>query len=131
MLRILSVIATAILIGCGGSSTSPTSTVAGNWSGTISSNVVGNGTLTMTLLQSGTALSGTWSTTYANSSNNNSGSLAGSVNGAQLGATLTPSVPSTCPYNAAGTLSGTTISGTYAAFNCTVAASGTFTITKQ
>jgi hypothetical protein len=44
---------------------------------------------------------------------------------------LTPSVPTTCPFNLTATLSGTTMSGTYAAYNCTVAESGTFTATKQ
>jgi len=93
--------------------------------------MVGDGTLTVTFLQSGKTLSGTWATTFTDPSYNDSGSLSGAVDGAQVAATLTPSDPTSCPYNVAGTFSGAAINGTFAAFDCTVSASGSFEVEKQ
>lgn len=131
MRRLVAFVAFLALAACGGDSTSPSASLAGNWSGTIVSRTAGSGTVTMTMLQSGSSLSGTWNTTFSNSSYNNSGTLSGSVSGSQIAASLTSSVPTACGSNIAGALSGTTITGTYAAANCSVAESGTFSITKQ
>ncbi len=131
-MRVNAIVSVLVLIGltAGCSSSSPTApseiSVAGNWSGTLSDSLAGTGRLAFTFAQSAAALSGTWSTTYSNPGYNNGGSLSGSVSGSSVTLTLTPSVPTYCPYNVTGTLSGSTLSGTYAAFNCTVAVSGTF-----
>ena len=131
MRRFVSGLILAVLVACT-ESTGPTTSLAGNWSGTISSVLYGNGAMAFTLAQSSKALSGTWSATFANAANNDSGSLSGNVSGSAVSIVLTPSNPFTCPFNVTATLSGSTsMSGTYAAFNCTVAASGTFVAAKQ
>lgn len=136
-MRVKAIISVLVLIGLAtgcGSSSSPTTpsviSIAGNWSGTLSDNFAGTGRLAFTFAQSSAALSGTWSTTYSDPGYNNGGSLSGSVSGSSVTVTLTPSVPTYCPYNVTGTLNGSTsLSGTYAAFNCSVAVSGTFSAT--
>jgi hypothetical protein len=115
------------------SSTSPSgANVAGNWSGTLTSSYAGSGTVGFSLSQSGSSVSGTWFTTFGNSANNNSGSLSGNLNGSTITAVLTPSNPLGCPSNVTGTLNGSTsITGTYAAFSCSVSDGGPFTVTKH
>lgn len=120
-----------VAAGCGGDSTSPSTNLAGNWTGAIADNIAGNGGLAMSLSQSGRGVTGTWATTFSNASYNNSGTLSGTVSAAQFTASLAPSDPASCPYNVVGTINGSTVSGTYAAYNCTVSASGTFTFTRQ
>jgi hypothetical protein len=118
-------------LACGGDSTSPTANLTGNWSGTISSQLAGPGTFVLTFVESSSSLSGTWSTTFSNTANNNAGSLSGTASGSSVTLTLTPSDPQSCPFHVTGVMSGTVISGTYAAFPCTVAESGTFSASKH
>jgi len=130
--KLIPVVMLLALAACGGSSPSAPSTisVAGTWSGSITSNqVTGSGPASVTLAQSGTSLSGTWAVTGPDGPN--SGSLTGSVSGASMTMTLTPSDPRTCPYNATVNISGSQMTGTYAAFNCTASASGGITLTKR
>lgn len=120
------------LSACGGSSPAAPSVlqVAGTWSGSITSNQVsGSGPASVTLAQSGTALSGTWSVTGPDGPN--SGALTGTVAGTSVTMTLTPSDPRTCPYNATVNVAGNSMTGTYAAFNCSASASGGISLTKQ
>ena len=86
-------------------------------------------TVRVTVAQNGSSLTGTWSISAAVQTN--SGSLSGSVTGSSLSITLTPSVPTSCPYQLTATVTGNTITGTYASFNCTVAVSGSLTVTRQ
>jgi hypothetical protein len=51
---------------------------------------------------------------------NNGGTLAGVINGQEVLIEPYSSNPSTCPFAVVGRRSGNTISGTYAAFNCTI-----------
>jgi hypothetical protein len=128
-----------VLAACGasaacGSSSSPTGpsthSVNGTWSGSITSNLaVGSGPATVTLSQSGNRLSGTWSVIGPTSPD--SGSLTGSVDGSAVSVTLSPSVPTGCPYTATMTVSGNSMTGTYAAFNCTASIAGGIALTKQ
>jgi hypothetical protein len=122
------VVALAVLLACG--STEPRFDITGNWGGQIKSSLSGNGALTLTVVQSGTNLSGTWSAIYSNPADNTGGSLTGSINGTNLEAALSPGNPLSCPVHATGILNGSTISGTFAVFNCTVSASGTFLVIK-
>jgi hypothetical protein len=107
--------------------------MVGKWSGTILSNQSGSGTMVFTLVRSdSSSVSGIWSTSFANTANNDSGSMSGTIVGSGLSFILTPSNPNVCPFNATATLNGAmSMSGMYAAVNCTVAASGTFTVAKQ
>jgi hypothetical protein len=85
----------------------------------------------ITFNQSGGPLTGTWSATFANGVLTNSGSLSGSMNGSDISAILTPTDPLTCPYNVTATRNGNTITGTYAAFNCTASVTGSVNVTKE
>jgi len=62
---------------------------------------------------------------------NGGGSFKGSASGAAISGTLTPSIPTACPYTVTANLSGSTMSGNYASYNCTVVDTGTFIVTKQ
>jgi hypothetical protein len=61
----------------------------------------------------------------------NGGSLSGTVTGSSLSVTLSPSDPLTCPFQVTATVNGNRITGTYAAFNCTVALSGSISLTRS
>lgn len=127
-----------LVAGCGDKKTpaGPSNTnaqVAGVWRGTIV-NITPpgpNGSVLFTLAQNATAVSGTWGTSYADSSLNNSGSAGGSVSGQSMSLTLEPSNPTYCPYRVTAALSGNFMSGTFAAFNCSVPVSGSFSAAKQ
>lgn len=118
--------------GGDGDDSSPFGSLSGNYVGTLQDSVAGAGTVQATLSESGSSLSGTLQSTFANPQNNNSGTISGTVNGTSVTLTFTPSVPTSCPFNATLTqVSATQLTGTYAAFNCTVAVSGTVNITRQ
>lgn len=101
----------------------------GQWSGTIQDSQAGNGTITATLTQSGTDIGGTWEATFA--SGTNGGSAVGTINGSQVVFELQPSLALACPYRVVAHRSGSTLSGNYAAFNCSGTITGTLTITKK
>lgn len=126
---VVSVLASA----CGHSSSTAPSTpnTSGTWTGTVNDGLMGQGTVRLTIAQTGPSIAGTWATTYANVTNNNGGSLTGTVNNATVTATLIPTLPTSCPFNATATLNGSAMSGTYAAFNCAVAVSGSISVSKQ
>ena len=106
--------------------------LSGNYTGTIQDSLAGAGIIVATLSQSDSSLSGTLQITFADLQDNTSGTLSGTVNGSAVNLTFTPSDPLSCPFNAALTqVSATQIAGSYVAFNCSVAVSGTVNITKQ
>lgn len=114
---------------------SPITNLTGNWVGTVTSisrsQIVGVGTLRVTIAQSSGTLTGTWSASYQNPANNNSGQLVGAVMGISVNLNLQSSVPTACPFTATGTINDPNhISGTYATTNCTVSDSGPFVMNK-
>ena len=125
------------LAGCGGDDDDDKNdaNVAGTFRGTIQDSIAGTGTITVTLAQDDSDLIGTYQTTFADPRNNSAGSVEGEVHGnaATLTATpsVTPFVPTACPFNVTAIVNGAQINGTYAAFNCTVAVSGSLTLTRQ
>jgi len=129
----LCTVVAVIASACG--SSSPTTPAApntsGTWTGTVTDAVMGQGTVRLTITQSGSSLAGTWATTYANVTANNSGTLTGAVNNATVTATLIPTIPTSCPFNATATQNGNAMSGTYTAFNCAMAVSGSISVSKQ
>lgn len=136
-MRRMVVLLAIVVSACGGKNTgttpSPASALTGSWAGQANApgSPAGTASVAATIAQSGATLSGTWLTNYANPIYNGSGTLAGSVTGASLSLTLNPSVPTACPYNVTATTNGSsTIDGTYATVNCTVALGGTFTLRK-
>jgi hypothetical protein len=121
-----------VAAACGGSSsaTGPSaSSIAGTWSGSITSNMApGSGGAQVSISQTGDSLSGTWGVNGPTSPD--SGSLTGTFNGSAVSMTLSPSVPTSCPYRVTATVSGNSMVGTYAAFNCTLPVAGGITLTK-
>ena len=136
VVKLFTVVALALIVSaCSGDSpTSPTgsstASVQGTWSGTITnSEYGGRGPARVTVSQTGSSLSGTW---YAMGPYGaDSGSLTGSVSGSAVSITLSPSDPTNCPTKVTAIVSGTSMSGTYAAFNCAAPLSGGVTLTKQ
>jgi hypothetical protein len=138
MQRILMIVGTVTMVACGAnSSTGPTTGgVASSWSGPISDALLGSGTLSLSLVQyRSDSVTGTWATAFANSNDDLSGAVAGNINGSTLSVRLKPNNPPTCqygPFTLTASLTGTTsMTGTFATIDCTVADSGTFSATKQ
>ena len=118
-------LALCTVAACGGGNSSPTAPTPppfsfnGTWTGPITSNVVGPGTGTVTITQTGSSLSGTWATVYPDPMIQGAGSFSGTASGMSLSGTLSPSDPTDCPYTINATVSGNLMTGTYATFNCT------------
>jgi hypothetical protein len=120
---------TVLLAACGGGSGGGGAfDYGGTWAGSIQDSLAGPGTASLTMTQSGSNLAGTWQATF--STGNNGGSLVGVVNGNEVVLELHPSNPSFCPYNVVAQRSGSTLAGTYAAFNCVEAVTGSVTVSK-
>jgi hypothetical protein len=93
---------------------------AGSYSGSVQNTFQGTGVMHMTLAQSGSTLSGTWSATFLGV-----GLLTGSVSGNSIAVTLLPDNPTPCPdYNATATLEGNRLTGAYTSLNCPRAVAG-------
>jgi hypothetical protein len=94
----------------------PTVSLTGTWAGTTIDPALGTGNIRTTVSQSGSVLSGTWSSTFSDASKNWGGTLNGSVVGSSsVSATLlTSSVPA-CQYIVTAMLNAaaTQIAGTY------------------
>ena len=106
--------------------------LSGNYTGTIQDSVLGAGLLVFSLAESGSTVTGTYSTQFP--AGTISGSISGTVdNGASLSATLTPSASTECSINLNGTISSNSsnISGSYAAIACSPSETGTFNVTHS
>ena len=103
--------------------------VAGTYVGSLYDTMAGNGEFTVTLLQDGKTLVGTWAAEFSlNRNYNDSGEVRGTVVGPSSAAFyLLPSVSNFCPYLATVVVENTELRGTYASHNCTVANGGSFT----
>lgn len=119
-----------MLAGCGsgGGVTTPFNH-SGTWAGTIQDSFAGAGIVGLTMSQSGSNLVGTWQSTFT--AGGNGGTLAGVVNGNEVLVELYPSNPSLCPFAVVATRSGSSMNGTYAAFNCVDTVTGTLNVTRQ
>lgn len=135
------------------SPTAPPSTpnISGNWSGTVSSDTAGNGTISftisqmcLTLLPPGSGcegqLSGSGVVSFANSTSNENGALSGYIAQSLVVLTLTQSTAGPCPLNFSGTMVGSTIMrGIYSSAHvggapgvlCPTPDFGMFSVTKQ
>jgi hypothetical protein len=136
------VLCTALTISaCSRNSDSATSplqsgAIAGNWSGALTDQILGTGTLALTLTQDGDSVKGTWSSSFPNSNDDLIGTVLGAVGGTTLTVLLKPLGGSTCqfgPYELTATVTGTgSMSGTLAeAYPCAAYDAGSFTGTKQ
>lgn len=116
-----------ILAGCG--ATAPSS-VAGTWTGSVVDALSGPATLQFTISQSGSSLTGTWSTKFPAAANPVTGTLTGTLSGSTV--TLTLSINnSSCQESVTGTVSGSTMSGMYSDNNCGGGDGGTFSVQLQ
>jgi len=136
MIRTPALLVTAALlcVACGSDIiTDPTPTsFAGTWNGTVTDSLCGTGTFQGVLLQSGSAVTGTGSVTFTKiGCSGIHGSLNGTVSGAVLQATLQSSDPQYCSLGLSVATSGSTITGTYAAVNCSYTQTGSVSATRQ
>ena len=126
---ILAVLISALLIGCGGSSSTPTPNVSGTWQFSALSQAF-NTTVTGTLImqQSGSALSG--AAGLSGSPCATTAALKGTLNGSTLNFTLTEGSQAV---TFQGNVSGTTMAGIYFAPSggCTAGDTGTWSATQQ
>jgi hypothetical protein len=109
---------------------SPTS-FTGTWNGTAQDSVAGAGVFTATLAETLSSLTGTWRIAFPQAGFDNGGSLGGTVSGNSAQAELQPSVPKACPFNLTVNITGSTMRGTYASFNCTGTITGSISATRQ
>ena len=129
--RLLAILVSAALVvtACGSPSAPLPFSYSGTWAGSMVDSFAGNGTTTLTVSQSGSDIVGTWQAIFA--AGNNGGTLAGTISGNDVLVELYPSDPTACPYAVVAQRSGTTLSGTYAAYSCTQAITGTVSVVKQ
>jgi hypothetical protein len=118
----------AIASGCGPNPNSPSS-MTGTWVGTLVSATAGNISTQLTLVQAGSAITGTFANDIPGATFSSSGNLTGTINGSAFSAAL---VSGTCTRTWTGTWSGTTLSGTFgSASTCGTLDSGSFSLTLE
>ena len=125
--------------GCNGNSgsTTPTAPVqtAGEYTGTATDSVFGNGTAAVTLSQKASSIGGTLNTTFGTTTIANALAVtidgSGNLSGSAV-ATVNPSQP-TCGFTVTGTYNSSTgaLNGSYAAYSGCASETGTFTLTQQ
>lgn len=118
--------------GGGGSSCDSPLSVAGSWSGSVTDDQAGGGSLAIGFTQAGCSLGGSWQATFSDPTLSGSGSLTGSASRTGLSFTLLSPAPGTCGYQAEGSPSGANeIAGSYATVGTSCARNGTFDILRQ
>jgi hypothetical protein len=114
---------------CSGPNPLKPSSLTGTWVGPVVSSAFGNATDQLTLTQTGTSISGFYSFTIPGQASSGGGALTGTVQGSAI----TLALPTgTCIRTWTGTVSGTTMAGTFVATGtCGNPDSGTFTLTLE
>lgn len=128
-----------LLFACGSNPNAPgeNGNVSGTWVGTYSSAQLGSGQATLSLIQSGSSLSGTWSTARDSGGSIGAGTVSGSnmvtSDSGSFGLDLAPSDPTRCPFRATVTYSlpQKQMTGQWVTVNCTVAATGGLNLSKR
>ena len=125
------IVALALTMGCSESTpTAPTPlappTLTGTWNGTYDSTSGESGEVRVTLSQSGSSVTGTWSA--SGNLGTGSGTVSGTVSGSSTSLTLETSDPTNCSLSVTATFTRTTITGTWATFECSVADGGSFRV---
>ena len=129
-MKYIGLTAVLLLAACGGGGTGPeinvTGTYIGDYTATSAPGVVYQGVFQLT--QSGSQVTGTLATNTGRSAN-----LSGSISGSRITAPFT--YTDGCAGSASTTIdisnSGTQLSGTYTATDCTGTYSGGYSLTKQ
>jgi len=125
---------TIVLSACTGNPTLPSE--GGNWSGTLSDQISGAGTITLTLSQTDGTLTGTYAITgLTQATDNETGSVSGGLTSDTAATlTLTPTDPNRCVVSGNGTITGNQMTVTYDSPTCTLpprVRDGSFVVTKQ
>jgi hypothetical protein len=128
---VVGIVLSISLAACGGTGGLGSFNYSGSWAGSMQDSIAGAGTVSASMTQSGSGFVGTWAANFAGTDFDNGGSLQGVVNDNSVVIDLQPSNPSACPFNVVANRSGSTLSGNYAAYNCTVTVTGTLNIQKQ
>jgi hypothetical protein len=125
---LLALLAFVVASGCGPNPNAPTS-LTGTWTGTVVSSTLGNQAFQLTLTQSGGEITGFYTISTPGFATSAGGALTGTVQGTSLTLVLPTG---TCIRTWTGTLSGTTMSGAYAATGtCGNPDTGTFNLTLE
>lgn len=124
---IIAVFITVLISGCKNEEPTQASVpnIAGHWQGQAQDNT-GTYTTTLTIIQNGQLISGSFSSTSGLS-----GTLSGTLNGNSADFTMGSSNTRYCSYHAVETFSGNTATGRYNTINCTVSVTGTLRLTRQ
>lgn len=126
----------------------PTGPRTGNWAGTLTDPLNGQGRLSVVILDTPiggeSVLAGTWTATFPNAARNASGDVSGSIAaGGTSRLFLTRRPPLSCATGGPGTIAagsffgdvlsatGNTIAGGYTFVDCSGQATGTLSLTKQ
>ena len=138
---VVAVLAVVILaLGCRAKNpAAPGGTLTGTWSGAVVDPVSGTGTMTLTMIQTGAGVGGTWSTSLESNPSMKGGSAGGSTAGSLASLFLTPTTSIVCEsgmtlsgtLNVTATLAGNRLTGTYLVLTCNSATSGTIDLTRQ
>ena len=126
------ILALALLaFGCASSgdesSRGPSGPFGGTWHGSLEEATTGNfGEIELTVEQSGTDISGTWSAWFG-SGTLNSGTLSGDLqdDNRTVQLTLSSALTGPCPMSVTAVLQGEEAKGTYASLNCPIFLAGT------
>lgn len=115
------------LSACGGGSGDSVD-VSGIWHGGGTGQVDGKPvtiTATVTLAQSGSNVSGTFT-----SSSGNTGAIVATFDGSKLVGDMIPSNPGNCPAHLIWFYSANKLEGSVTSYNCSASTGGTFTLTR-
>jgi len=129
---VLFVLCVALAVGTAGCGDGGGVSLAGTWSGPIQDSFAGPGTVDFTIAESGSVLSGTWLAVFADPAHTNGGTFSGTFDGHAITITTVSSVPTACPFLVTATLQTQhRFTGTYAAFNCSTAVTGSLDVTRH
>jgi hypothetical protein len=119
MPRLLPILA-LLCAGCHSSTTAPSApSLTGTWVGTTNDVLVGTADFSASITQSGSTLSGTYTSgaVQSNDLNGKTGTLTGSVAGSTVTIMFSPTAPVpngvSCPFSATVTVSGNQMTGTF------------------
>jgi hypothetical protein len=129
--RSLLVAALLSAVACGGSSTGPSSpSLTGTWSGVVHDATWGDGSATATIVQSGSSVSGSWSTQYPTIGQSVIGQISGSIDSGTTNPTLLATLLSAdgCSYLLSAQYGSESLGGSYSG---TCGHQGTFTLFRQ
>src|SRR5262245_23363208 len=136
VLRIAAAVCASTVFACGGggggSTCSDPPPLAGDWSGTISNDTAGGGTLALAIDQTGCTLQGTWQAQYADPSDDGSGTISGTADASGIALQLLAPQAGSCGYNAKASLSDPDeMRGQFSTVGLQCTASGSFNVLRQ